>query len=92
MKINKKIYLLLVIISSIVSLSMVVLFFLNFVGIDIVMLFLGITQLFSGINQFNLAHQQIGSKGINKANKALSVFCIIFSLALIVAVLIKMIL
>lgn len=92
MKINKKIYPLLVIVFSIVSFSIVVLYFLNFVSVDIVMLFLGITQLFSGINQFNLAHQQIGSKGISKANKALGVFCIIFGLALIVAVLIKMIL
>ena len=92
MKINKKIYPLLVIVFSIVSFSMVVLYFLNFVSVDIVMLFLGITQLFSGINQLNLAHQQIGSKGINKASKILGIFCMIFGLALIVAVLIKMIL
>lgn len=92
MKINEKIYPLLVIIFGIISFSIVVLYFLNFVSVDIFMLFLGITQLFSGINQLNLAHQQIGSKGINKTNKALGVFCIIFGLALIVAVLIKMIL
>jgi uncharacterized membrane protein YidH (DUF202 family) len=92
MKINEKIYPLSVIIFSIVSFAMVVLFFLNFIGIDIVMLSLGITQLFSGINQLNLAHQQVGSKGINKTYKALGVFCIIFGLALIVVVLIKMIL
>lgn len=92
MKINKKIYLLLVIIFSLATTSMAVLYFLHFVSLDVVMLFGGLSQLFIGLNQINSAQQQIGSKGINKANKGVGIFSIILGLTIIVGVLIKMIL
>ncbi len=91
MKMNRKIYFILVILSSIACLSMVILYFLHWVGIDIVMVFLGINQLIVGLNQINLVKQQKDSGRITKVSNGVGIFSIILGLGIIGAVVIKMI-
>lgn len=89
MKINQKIYSLLVIISSIITIFMAILYFGHFVSLDTVMLFLGVTQVVGGLSQINSAQQQIGSRRINKASKVVGVFAIILGLIIIFDVIIN---
>lgn len=89
MKINQKIYSLLVIISSIITIFMAILYFRHFVSLDTVMLFLGVTQVVGGLSQINSAQQQIGSRRINKASKVVGVFAIILGLIIIFDVIIN---
>jgi len=72
---------------------MAVLFLFGFISIsiDIVMLFLGVTQLFGGLSQINMA-QQMDSKGITKGNKVVGRFSVILGIVIIIAFIIKTIL
>ena len=89
MKINQKTCSILVISFSIISLCLATLAFLHYVSIDIMMIFLGFTQLFGGLNQINMA-QQTNSKRFNKGTKNAGIFSIIVGIVLIVSVIIKM--
>lgn len=53
------------------------------------MLFLGFTQLFSGLNQVKLS-QCIDSKETHKGNKAVGIFSIIVGLYIIIADIVKL--
>jgi len=61
------------------------------ISIDVVMLFLGVTQLFGGLSQINLA-QEMNSKGKNKGNKIVGGFSVILGIVIIIAAIIKIIL
>ena len=67
MKIYQKIWSILLLISSIATVFMGVLCILHVFDVIILMLPLGITQLFGGLRQINL-------EGANKASKSLSIF------------------
>lgn len=81
---NNKIYSVISIIFAILTISLAVLYFANYVSIDMVMLVLGFTQLFSGLNQIKMS-QLIDSKG----NKTLGIFSIILGSLIIIAYIIK---
>ncbi len=91
MEINDRIYSIIGIIFSVFTIISVVLYFANYVSIDIVMLFLGFTQLFSGLNQIKMS-QHVSSKGISKGNKTVGILSIVFGLFIIIADIIKLIL
>ena len=91
LKIGRKVNSVLVIIFSIITIILVALFFFGFISIDVVMLFLGVTQLFSGLSQINLA-QQMNSKGKTKGNKTVGGFSVILGIVIIIAAIIKIIL
>lgn len=91
LKIGRKAYSVLAITFSIITIILVALFFFDFISIDVVMLFLGLTQLFSGLSQINLA-QQKNSKGITKGNKIVGGFSVILGIVIIIAAIIKIML
>ena len=92
MKNNQKVYSILTITFSIITLIMVALYLFGFtISIDILMLFLGFTQLFAGLSQINMA-QQMDSKGEPKGNKIAGGFCVILGIVIIIAFNIKKIL
>lgn len=90
MKVNRNKYSVLVIIFSIATIIMGTLYFLHLVGLDIVMLFLGLTQVSGGFSQINKV-QQIDSKEIDKTSRVVGCFSIVLGIIIIVAVVIKMI-
>ena len=87
---NRKVYSILTITFSIITLTMAALYLFGFISssIDIVMLFLGVTQLFGGLSQINMA-QQMDSKGIPKGNKIVGGFSVILGIVIIIAFNIK---
>ncbi|MBE6067853.1 MAG: hypothetical protein E7211_09200 [Clostridium lundense] len=91
MKIDNKVYAITGIIFSVFTIISAVLYFANNLSIDIVMLFLGFTQLFNGLNQIKLS-QQVSSKGISKGNKTFGILSIVLGLFIISADIIKLIL
>jgi len=64
-------------------------YFSNYVSIDIVILFLGFSQLFSGLNQIKMS-QLKDSKGTHSGNKIIGVFSIILGLFIIITDIIKL--
>jgi len=91
MKTKQKVLLILVILSSIITIILgVVRFVTDYESLDIMMIFLGITQIFGGLSQINMAHE-LKSQGVGKVNKVLGVFLVILGIIIICAVSIKMI-
>lgn len=76
---------------SVITIILAILFLSGFISIDVVMLFAGVTQLFSGLSQINLA-QQMELKGITKGNKTVGGFSVILGIVIIIAAIIKIIL
>ncbi|MFZ3103049.1 MAG: hypothetical protein WA131_09235 [Desulfitobacteriaceae bacterium] len=92
MKIGRKANSVLTITFSIITMILGALFLFGFIiSIDVVMLFLGVTQLFGGLSQINLA-QEMNSKGKNKGNKIVGGFSVILGIVIIIAAIIKIIL
>lgn len=91
LEVNKKMYFIIGIIFGVFTVISAVLYFANYVSIDIVMLFLGFTQLFSGLNQIKMS-QHVSSKGISKGNKTVGILSITLGLFIIIADIIKLIL
>ena len=91
LEINKKIYSVTSIIFSILTIITAILFFANYISIDIVMLLLGFTQLFGGLNQIKMS-QQLNSKGISKGDKTVGILSIILGSFILFGVIIKLIL
>ncbi len=91
MKIDNKVYSITGIVFSVFTIITGVLYFANNLSIDIVMLFLGFTQLFNGLNQITLS-QHVSSEGISKGNKTVGILSIILGLFIITADIIKLIL
>ena len=91
MGINKKLYSVTGIIFSIFTIISVILYFVNYMSIDIVMLFMGLSQLFSGLNQIKMS-QQTSSKGISNGNKTAGILSVMLGSFIIIAVIIKSIL
>ena len=90
MKIGRKVNSVLAITFSIITIILAILSFFHFINIniDVVMLFLGLTQFFSGLSQIYMA-QQMDSKGIVKGNKTVGQFSVILGIVIIVAAIIK---
>ncbi|WP_069999999.1 hypothetical protein [Cellulosilyticum sp. I15G10I2] len=90
MKINKKAGSIMVIVLGAATVCLGVLALLNYVPIDIAMIFLGCTQLVSGISQMRMA-QELDSKGEKKDTKKVGRFSVIIGLTIVVLVIFKMI-
>lgn len=88
MLVGRKVNSVLVITFSVITFILVVMFFFGLINIDFVMLFLGITQLFGGMSQIDLA-KQLDSKGINKGNKTVGWLSVILGIVIIIAAIIK---
>jgi uncharacterized membrane protein HdeD (DUF308 family) len=91
MKINQKIFSILVIIFAVITICLVILHFFNYFdgNIDIMMMFMGLTTLSGGLSQINMK-QQKDSKGISKGNKIVGIFSVIAGIIIIIPVIIKM--
>ncbi|EHI99552.1 hypothetical protein CDLVIII_2962 [Clostridium sp. DL-VIII] len=84
MKISNNVFYLASIIFSILTIVSLFLSFPYYGDSYIVMLFLGFTQLFSGLYQIKLS-QGLDSKETHKGNKAVGIFSIIVGLLIIIA-------
>ena len=91
MKTKQKVLFILVMLATIITISLgVVHFVTDYVSIDIMMIFLGIAQIFGGLSQINMAHE-MKSQGVGKGNKVLGVLSVILGIIIVSAVSIKMI-
>lgn len=91
MKINERVLSILAISFYIITIFLgVVSFFNNYVSANVVMLFLGLGQLFSGLRQIDTKQQTNSKLGI-KDNKMLGVFSVILGIVIIIGFVIKMI-
>lgn len=88
MKFERKTYLILVMFFSLLTVLMAALYFLDRTSIDLVMVCLGATQLFSGLNQMSMS-QQIDKKGLATGNKLIGGFSFILGIVLIVVFIIR---
>lgn len=86
LKIDNKIYHIASVIFSILTIASV--FFIN---INVALIFLGFSQLFSGLNLVKLS-QCAGSEEANNGNKYTGVFSIIVGVTIIVTYIIKLVL
>lgn len=84
MQSNNKIFYLASIIFSILTITSVF-----FISIDIAIIFLGFSQLFSGLNEVKLS-QGLDLKATSKGNKAVGIFSIIVGLFIIITYIIKL--
>lgn len=92
MKSKQKIYKILTVIFAIISISLVILYFFNYFknNINIIMIFIGLTIFFSGLNQINI-EQQIVRKGFINGNRILGICSLVLSMVIIISVIIKII-
>lgn len=82
MLLNQKALSITTIILSIITLGLAVLTFFKYINIDIMMLFLGFTQVSSGLSQINLA-KQTNKDGVSKGNRIVGIFAIIIGILII---------
>lgn len=92
MKSKQKIYKILTVIFAIISISLVILYFFNYFknNINIIMIFIGFTIFFSGLNQINI-EQQIVRKGFINGNRILGICSLVLSMVIIISVIIKIV-
>jgi hypothetical protein len=88
MKISKKIYSILVIVFSIATMCLAALAILHYVGTDIMMISLGVTQIIAGLSQISMS-KDVDSQGKSKGNKKVGRFSIIVGVVIIIAVILK---
>ena len=89
-KSNQKIYKMLTLVFAFISICLVILYLLSQfkVNIDIVIIFLGLTMFFSGLNQINIS-KQIDLKGTINGNRILGIFSLVLGILIIISVIIK---
>ena len=90
MKSNQKIYKMLTLVFAFIAICLAILYLLSEfkVNIDIVIIFVGLTMLFSGLNQINMS-QNIDLKGSINGNRILGIFSLILGILIIISVIIK---
>lgn len=91
MKINEQPCLILGLFFGVITICLSLLYILNYVNGEIMVIFSGFTQLFLGFNQINTA-QKTNSKGINAGNKKVGIFLVITGIVIIMNVIIKIML
>lgn len=82
MRVNQKTLLAIVITLSIITLILAILSIFQYVNIDVMMLFLGFTQLASGYNQITIS-KQINEQGKHKGNRVVGIISIILGIVII---------
>lgn len=90
MKTNQKIYKILTLVFAFIAICLAILYLLSQfkVNIDIVIIFLGLTMFFSGLNQINIS-KQIDLKGTINGNRILGIFSLVLGILIIISVIIK---
>ena len=90
MKTNQKIYKILTLVFAFIAICLAILYLLSEfkVNIDIVIIFLGLTMFFSGLNQINIS-KQIDLKGTINGNRILGIFSLVLGILIIISVIIK---
>jgi len=89
LKINNNVFYLASIVFSALTVVALFLSYPDYGGSNSVMLFLGLSQLFSGLNQLKLS-QCLDSKETHKGNKAVGIFSIIVGLFIIIIDIVKL--
>ena len=89
MGIRQKVYTSLLIIFSIVTAISATMYFLHYVEFDMVMLFLGLSQLFSGLNQMSIT-KSVKTRKFNELSKCIAGITIALGLTISIAVLAEM--
>lgn len=89
-KSNQKIYKILTLVFAFIAICLAILYLLSQfkVNIDIVIIFLGLTMFFSGLNQINIS-KQIDLKGTINGNRILGIFSLVLGILIIISVIIK---
>lgn len=89
-KSNKKIYKILTLVFAFIAICLAILYLLSCfkVNINIVTIFVGLTLLFSGLNQINMA-RNIESKGFINGDRILGILSIILGIVIIISTIIK---
>lgn len=82
MRVNQKTLSAIVITLSIITLILAILLIFQYVNIDVMMLFLGLTQLASGYNQISIS-KQINEQGKHKGNRVVGIISIILGIVII---------
>ena len=82
MLLNQKALSITTIIFSIITLCLAVLTFFKYINIDIMMLFLGFTQVSGGLSQINLA-KQTNKDGVRKGSRTVGILAIIIGVVII---------
>ena len=88
MQINKKVWSILAIIFSVTTICLVVLYFIEYINIHYIMISLGLTQLFGGLSQIELANR-INSKVVKKRNKSVGAFMVLLGIIIFTSASIK---
>lgn len=88
MQINKKLWSILAIIFSVTTICLVVLYFMEYINIDYIMISLGLTQLFGGLSQIELSNR-VNSKVVRKRNKSVGVFMALLGIIIFTSASIK---
>lgn len=88
MRVNQKIFFAFLVVFGIITIVVGILFLFNYVSFNILILFLGLSQLFAGLNQINLS-KQINSKGKRKNFKIMGIISIILGIGILILMIIK---
>lgn len=88
MRLNQKICSILVLTFSAVTITLAVLYFLKLADIDMIIIFLGFTSLFTGLN-LNCMPPQVNPKGICKYNKKIGAVSVAAGIIIIIADIVK---
>jgi hypothetical protein len=91
MLLNQKVLSIIVISFSIITLCLSVATILGYINIDIMMLFLGITQVSGGLSQISLA-KSINKDGVSKGNRTAGIVSLIIGVVIITMDCIKILL
>lgn len=89
MKISKQPYLILGIFFASLTILASFLYPLNYVHTETLSIFIGVTQVFLGLNHLSMADKR-DSKGFNKGNKKIGVSFLTLGIVIIVTAIVKM--
>ncbi|MCR1952619.1 MULTISPECIES: hypothetical protein [Clostridium] len=81
MEINKKIWSIIAVIFSVMTLILIGMYFGGYIKFDFVIMTLGLSQLFSGVSQIELSNRT-NSNAVRKRNKSVGIFSIIIGIVI----------
>lgn len=82
MEINKRLWSLTAIIFSVITLVLIGIYFAGYIEFDVVMIALGLSQVFSGISQIELSNRT-NSDLVRRRNKSVGIFSIIIGIIIL---------
>lgn len=88
MRVNQKIFSTFLVVFGIITTGLAILSLFNYVSVKVVIIFLGLTQIVSGLNQIILS-KHMNSKGKSKGSKSIGVISIILGIGILILMTIK---